>query len=87
MWALVHEANPRVLALEMSAVPDLEYTALKALTAAEEKLREAGTTMWLVSLNPAVRDVIDRAPLGRTLGGGRIFPTLGHALENYRSSP
>src|SRR5262249_387304 len=46
MWALVHEVNPRVVALEMSAVPDLEYTALKALTAAEEKLTETGTTMW-----------------------------------------
>ena len=86
MWALVHEANPRVLALEMSAVPDLEYTALKALTAAEQKLREAGTTVWLVALNPRVRDVIDRAPLGKTLGCDRIFPTLGHALETYQSS-
>jgi sulfate permease, SulP family len=86
MWTLVHEANPRVLALEMSAVPDLEYTALKALTAAEEKLREAGTTIWLVALNPRVRDLIDRAPLGKTLGRDRIFPTLGHALETYQSS-
>ena len=32
MWRLVHDASPRVLALDMSAVPDLEYTALKALT-------------------------------------------------------
>ena len=86
MWALVHEANPRILALEMSAVPDLEYTALKALTAAEQKLREAGTTVWLVALNPRVRDVIDRAPLGKTLGGDRIFPTLGHARETFLSS-
>jgi MFS superfamily sulfate permease-like transporter len=86
MWALVHEANPRILALEMGAVPDLEYTALKALTAAEQKLREAGTTVWLVALNPRVRDVIDRAPLGKTLGRDRIFPTLGHALETYQSS-
>jgi high affinity sulfate transporter 1 len=86
MWALVHEANPRILALEMSAVPDLEYTALKALAAAEQKLREAGTTVWLVALNPRVRDVIDRALLGKTLGRDRIFPTLGHALETYQSS-
>src|SRR5262245_51063043 len=86
MWTLVHESNPRILALEMSAVPDLEYTALKALTAAEEKLREAGTTTWLVALNPRVRDVIDRAPLGKTLGRDRIFPTIGHALETYQSS-
>jgi sulfate permease, SulP family len=86
MWALVHEVNPRVLALEMGAVPDLEYTALQALTAAEQKLREAGTTTWLVALNPRVRDVIDRAPLGKILGSDRIFPTLGHALDTFRSS-
>jgi MFS superfamily sulfate permease-like transporter len=86
MWTLVHEVNPRILALEMSAVPDLEYTALKALTAAEQKLREAGTTVWLVALNPRVRDVIARAPLGKTLGSDRIFPTLGHALETYQFS-
>jgi MFS superfamily sulfate permease-like transporter len=84
MWALVHEINPRVLALEMGAVPDLEYTALQALTAAEQKLREAGTTTWLVALNPRVRDVIDRAPLGKILGSDRILPTLGHALDTYR---
>src|SRR5262245_38113890 len=87
MWTLVHEANPRILAFEMSAVPDLEYTALKALTAAEQKLRDAGTSVWLVALNPGVRDVINRAPLGKTLGEDRILPTLGHALETYQSLP
>ena len=83
LWASVRESTPAVLALDMSAVLDLEYTALMALTAAEAKLRGAGTTLWLVALNPGVRDVIGRAPLGRTLGADRIFPSLSHAVAAY----
>jgi SulP family sulfate permease len=83
MWTLVREARPRVLVFEMSAVPDLEYTALRALTEAEQKLRDAGTTLWLVALNPSVREVVDRSPLGKTLGVDRILPTLGHAVDAY----
>ena len=83
MWPMVHAAKPAVLALDMSAVPDLEYTALMSLTAAEEKLREAGTALWLVALNHGVRDVIDRAPLGRTLGPDRIFASLPQAVAAY----
>ena len=81
----MHEATPRVLALEMSAVPDLEYTALKALTEAEQKLRDAGTTVWLVALNPQVRAVIERSPLGTALGPGRVFPKMRLAVDAYCS--
>ena len=42
MWRLVHDATPRVLALDMSAVPDLEYTALKALTDADQQAAGRG---------------------------------------------
>ena len=44
-------------------VPELEYTALRMLTDGEEKLREAGTVLWLVALNPEVLKVIQRSPL------------------------
>jgi MFS superfamily sulfate permease-like transporter len=83
LWPLIHEARPRVIALEMSAVLDLEYTALQALTDAERKLRSAGVALWLVALNPRVRDAIDRAPLGTALGDDRIFPSSAHAVEAY----
>jgi SulP family sulfate permease len=86
MWPLLHEARPRVVVLEMSAVPDLEYTALEALTAAEHKLSAAGTALWLVALNPGVQELIERAPLGNVLGRHRIFPTLSHAVDAYRAN-
>ena len=35
--ALIGEAHPQVVILECSAIPDFEYTALQALTEAEEK--------------------------------------------------
>ena len=31
---------------------DIEYTALKMLTAAEETQRKQGVSLWLVGLNP-----------------------------------
>jgi len=42
MWSLIDEAQPRVLALDLSAVPDIEYTALMMLAGFEKKLRQRG---------------------------------------------
>jgi MFS superfamily sulfate permease-like transporter len=54
MRALVQEAKPKVAALDLSGVFDLEYTALKMLIEAEKRQRERGVSMWLVGLNPEV---------------------------------
>jgi len=43
LWALIDEAQPQVLLVECSAVPDFEYTALRGLIGFEEKLRERGS--------------------------------------------
>jgi MFS superfamily sulfate permease-like transporter len=81
---LIEEARPRVVALDLSAVPDIEYTALKMLTEAEERLREAGVELWLAALNPAVLEAVGRAPLGQTLGHERMFFNLEQAVEAYQ---
>ncbi len=39
LWSLVQQAAPQVLVLDCSAVPDIEYTALKSLTEFEEQLK------------------------------------------------
>jgi sulfate permease, SulP family len=85
MWPLVHEMKPRVIILDMRAVPDLEYTALIALSAAEDTLKNAGVTMWLSALTPRVQEVIERSPLGERLGHERIFPKLAQAVAAYHS--
>jgi MFS superfamily sulfate permease-like transporter len=83
---LVEEAKPRVVALDMSGVFDLEYTALKALTEAEQRLREAGVSIWLVGLNPEVLTVVNRSPLGKTLGPERMHQNLEIAVQKYQAA-
>ncbi len=84
-WRLIDEAQPRVLILELSAVPDIEYTALTMLADGEEKLRERGISLWLAGLNPTVEEVIRRSPLGATLGDERTFDDLRQAVEAYEA--
>jgi anti-anti-sigma factor len=77
-------AAPRVLALDLGAVVNLEFTALKMLIEAEEKLRTDGITLWLVALNPEVLEVIQHSGLGERLGRERMFFTLEQAVESYQ---
>ncbi len=84
MKALVAESNPRVIVLECSAIPDIEYTALVMLAEAEQNLRARGITLWLAALNPNLLKVVDRSPLGVALGHERMFFNLSKAMEAYR---
>jgi hypothetical protein len=70
----------------MSGVNDLEYTALRTLTEAEKRSRERGTLLWLVGLEPRVLALIQRSPLGQTLGRARMFFNLEQAVAKYQSS-
>jgi anti-anti-sigma regulatory factor len=83
MWRLVHDAKPSVVALDLRAVPDLEYTALMALVEARRQLQSAGIALWLVAMTPKVFAVVKRSPLGADLAGGRAFPKLAQAVEAY----
>jgi MFS superfamily sulfate permease-like transporter len=83
LWPLIHAAKPKVVIIDCSAIPDFEYTALRMLTDAEDKLRDGGITLWLAALNPEALALIERAPLGRTLGRDRIFFNLEDALARW----
>jgi high affinity sulfate transporter 1 len=82
---LVQELHPEVVILECSAIPDFEYTALQALTKAEERLRARGITLWLAALNPEALKVVLRSPLGRNLGTQRMFFNLHDAVTAYET--
>ena len=71
--------------LDLSAVPDLEFTALRMIDDGEEKLREAGARLWLAALNRDVLQVVQRSPLGERLGREGMFFTLEQALAKYQS--
>jgi high affinity sulfate transporter 1 len=86
IMALVTAEKPRVVAIDMSAVTDLEYTALNALQAAENRLRTKGVAVWLVGLNPDVLAVIQRSTLGGTLGRDRLIFSLELAVSRFGST-
>jgi sulfate permease, SulP family len=83
MRTLIAKFTPRVLIMDLSAVPDMEYTALMMLTDGEEQVREAGTLVALVAMNPLVLEVIRRCPLWERLGDERMFFTLDQAVARF----
>jgi sulfate permease, SulP family len=87
MKALVDEAKPRVVALDLSGVPDLEYTALKMLIEAEKRESKRGVSLWLVGLNSEVLSVIQRSSLGKTLGREGMHFNLELAVAKYLAAP
>ena len=79
---LIKEAQPKVVALHLRGVPDLEYTALKMLTEGEKRERERGIRLWLVGLNPNVLEVIEKSPLGKALGRDAMHFNLETAVAS-----
>jgi sulfate permease, SulP family len=82
-WPLVREYRPRVVVMDCSAVPDLEYTALKMLIEAEKKLRQSGVSLWLAALNPEPLRLIQKSALGEALGRERMYFTLEQAVKSF----
>jgi SulP family sulfate permease len=84
VWPMVEAAKPSVVLLDFRAVTDVEYTALKMLGEAEEKLRGAGRQLWVAGLNPAVFEVVERSRLGAALGHERMFLNMQAAVEKFQ---
>ncbi len=83
MKPLVDEAKPTIVVLDLSGVPDIEYTALTMLTEAEKRQRERGVSLWPVGLNPAVLAMVQRSTLGKTLGDQSMHFNLEMAVAKY----
>ncbi len=80
---LVKEGQPKIVVLDLTGVPDLEYTALKTLTEAEKRQREHGIALWLVGMNPHVFAMVQRSQLGQTLGRDAMHFNLEVAVAKY----
>ncbi len=80
---LIEEAQPKVVALHLRGVPDLEYTALKMMIEGEKRQRERGVRLWLVGMNPRVLSVVQRSQLGRALGRDAMLYNLEIAVAEY----
>jgi high affinity sulfate transporter 1 len=83
--ALVAQYQPRVLALDMSRVSDIEYSALQALMDGEKRMTETGAVVWLAGLNPGVLEVVRNAGLDKRLGSERLLFNAREAIERYRA--
>ncbi len=83
--ALISEHKPRVVALDMSRVPDIEYSALQMLVAGEQKSSELGVTYWLAGLNPGVLEVVQNSGLAERLGRERMLFNARAAIERYQA--
>jgi sulfate permease, SulP family len=83
MRSLVDANKPMIAAIDFSAVPDLEYTALKVLTESVKRLRDHGVTLWLVGLNPGVLRMVQKSELGAFLGREAMCFNLEVAVTKY----
>jgi sulfate permease, SulP family len=84
--ALVATYQPRVLALDMTRVPDLEYSALQALIAYEQRATAGGAlAVWLVGLNPAVLEMVRNSDLDERLGRERMLFNAREAIRRYQA--
>ena len=82
---LVAQYKPRVVALDMSRVPDLEYSALRMLMDGDKRAADRGAVFWLVALNPGVLEVVRNAGFDRQLGPERLLFNARAAIERYQA--
>lgn len=80
---LIQEKNPKIVAIDLSGVPDLEYTALKALSEGERRERARGVSTWLVGLNPGVLRMVQNSGLAGILGREAMHFNLEVAITKY----
>jgi SulP family sulfate permease len=85
--ALVAEHRPRVVVLDMSRVPDVEYSALQAMMEGEQRATDRGAVFWLAGLNPRVLEVVRHAEFDARLGRERLLVNAREAIERYLAMP
>jgi high affinity sulfate transporter 1 len=83
--ALVAEHKPRVLALDMSRVIDIEYSALQVLIEGEKRATADGAVIWLAALNPGVLEVAHSSGLAQRLGPDRLLSNARAVIDRYQA--
>jgi high affinity sulfate transporter 1 len=83
--ALVAQHKPRVLAVDMSRVPDIEYSALQMLMESDKRAVERGAVVWLAGLNPGALKVVRNAGLDERLGRERMLFNARTVIERYQA--
>ncbi|HEY7055457.1 MAG TPA: SulP family inorganic anion transporter [Vicinamibacterales bacterium] len=85
---LVAKYQPRVLVLDLSRVPDLEYSALQALIEYEQRATDEGAmVVWIAELNPTVLEMVRNTDLDERLGRERMLFNVREAFQRYQAMP
>jgi sulfate permease, SulP family len=82
--ALVAQYQPKVVTIDMSRVPDFEYSALQMLIEGEQRTTERGVELWLAALNPGVLKMVRRSALAERLGKERLLFNARRAIERFQ---
>jgi high affinity sulfate transporter 1 len=85
--ALTAQYQPRVIALDMSRVPDIEYSALETLIEGERRLTERGVIVWLCGLNPGVLEMVRLRDPAAAQDRSRLLFNARAAIERFKSLP
>jgi len=80
----VARETPRVVVLDMSRVPDIEYTALQMLRDADRFLAGQGCELWLAGLNPGVLEAVRQAGFDAHFGQRRMLFNARAAIARYQ---
>jgi MFS superfamily sulfate permease-like transporter len=83
--ALVMQYKPRVLAVDMSRVQDIEYSALQAMMEGETRATGRGAVVWLAGLNPGVMEVVRKSGLAERLGSERLLFNARAVIERFQA--
>ena len=82
--SLVKAHQPKVLALDLSRVPDMEYSALQMLIEGDKRSGELGVEFWLVGLNPKVLEAVRHSGLAEQMGEARLLFNARAAIAHYQ---
>jgi anti-anti-sigma regulatory factor len=69
--------------VDLTAVLDMEYTALKMFAEATKRQRDRGVQVWLVGMNPGVLAIVQRSLLGKMLGREGMHFNMEIAVARY----
>jgi len=82
--AFIKQYRPRVVAIDMSRVPDIEYSALQILLDIDRRAAALGVEWWLAGLNPGALEVVRKAGLYDRLGRERMLFNARAAIERFQ---
>ena len=84
--ALVAKHQPRVVAIDMSRVFDIEYSALQVMMEGERRMTEQGVAVCLAGLNPTVLEYIRASGFADHLRPERLFFNARAVIQHHIAS-